>query len=337
MAEAIGVVASGVGIAGFAGQTLESVLKLKQLWDDVRDVPEDIAMLLEEIELFTDQLTVIETHYQQILASSNSQPGLNRYLAFCGKIAKSLDDIVIDIRTLLRTRKRFATVKMVLKKETIAKYKSRLESAKTMLTLALQTLQMPHVAQIGSTHSLLITCTNQLSNLTQQLSAPTPSEALVGASTPTAVINEKSLTHPKRERPSYRRQAGRHHSREKTLISFRTPKFWTASLWELQFERACAGWRMSMTFTSYRIVTQDSNVLSWALAGYIDGLRRLFASGEASPYDRDEYGSTPLHMAAMYGRVDACRFLLEQGADINAMTFDRGFRSQTTPIRMLQG
>ena len=69
----------------------------------------------------------------------------------------------------------------------------------------------------------------------------------------------------------------------------------------------------------------------------MEGLRKLFAAGNASPFEVDREGRTPLHVrtqlmtlddivltniqyAAMYARSGACRFLLAHGADANVRT-----------------
>ena len=50
MAEALGVAASGIAVAQLSIQVGSTVSKLKQLWDQVKDVPEDIADLMEQID-----------------------------------------------------------------------------------------------------------------------------------------------------------------------------------------------------------------------------------------------------------------------------------------------
>ncbi|KUJ17096.1 uncharacterized protein LY89DRAFT_71983 [Mollisia scopiformis] len=56
MAE-LGLIASGMGIASLGIQIGSGIIKLKQLWDDVNDAPEDIKYLLEEIETLSDLLS----------------------------------------------------------------------------------------------------------------------------------------------------------------------------------------------------------------------------------------------------------------------------------------
>ena len=50
MAEVFGLIASGVSIGALAGQIASSVVKLKSYLDRIRDVPEDISILINEIE-----------------------------------------------------------------------------------------------------------------------------------------------------------------------------------------------------------------------------------------------------------------------------------------------
>lgn len=51
-------------------------------------------------------------------------------------------------------------------------------------------------------------------------------------------------------------------------------------------------------------------------------LRHLVESGLAKVTDRDEQNVTPLHWAAINAQVAACRYLLEQGAEVDALGGD---------------
>jgi len=51
-------------------------------------------------------------------------------------------------------------------------------------------------------------------------------------------------------------------------------------------------------------------------------MRELINSGKASATDRDPQNITPLHWAAINAHVAACRFLLEQGAEVDALGGD---------------
>ena len=59
-----------------------------------------------------------------------------------------------------------------------------------------------------------------------------------------------------------------------------------------------------------------------AQRGDVDTIRSLIESGKASATDRDEQNITPLHWAAINAQLAACRYLLEQGAEIDALGGD---------------
>jgi ankyrin repeat protein len=70
--------------------------------------------------------------------------------------------------------------------------------------------------------------------------------------------------------------------------------------------------------------TTESNLMQHdifaaARQGRIDPIRALIKSGRARATDRDDDGITPLHLAAITGRVPACAYLIEQGAKVNAL------------------
>ena len=51
-------------------------------------------------------------------------------------------------------------------------------------------------------------------------------------------------------------------------------------------------------------------------------MRELIESGKASATSRDDQNITPLHWAAINAQVAACRYLLEQGAEVDALGGD---------------
>jgi palmitoyltransferase ZDHHC13/17 len=59
-----------------------------------------------------------------------------------------------------------------------------------------------------------------------------------------------------------------------------------------------------------------------AQRGDLNLIRQLIESGRARATDRDEQNITPLHWAAINAQVPACRYLLEQGAEVDALGGD---------------
>ena len=59
-----------------------------------------------------------------------------------------------------------------------------------------------------------------------------------------------------------------------------------------------------------------------AQRGDINLIRQLIESGRARATDRDEQNITPLHWAAINAQLPTCRYLLEQGAEVDALGGD---------------
>ena len=144
MAEAIGVIASGIAVGSLAAGITSSIVKLKSYWDQVQNAPEDMHDLLEELEVLGHLLADIADDQQQ-----NSMSGLifdstaiSRCLQHCQKGAdrlKELTDILsTDLDTSPRRKKQWASAKVVLKKGQIDRYKEKLERAMRLLSLSYQ-------------------------------------------------------------------------------------------------------------------------------------------------------------------------------------------------------
>ena len=68
------------------------------------------------------------------------------------------------------------------------------------------------------------------------------------------------------------------------------------------------------------MVKKDSQVLQFASQNNTQGIQELFSKGEASPFDCDEDGLTPLHVCFIAGSLE--------------YSFDNNFRSQLSNIAM---
>jgi predicted hydrocarbon binding protein len=65
MAEIFGAIASGIGIAGVAAQAIDGIRKLQTFCNDVRDAPEEIEYMINELEILLNTLVAIEAQIQR--------------------------------------------------------------------------------------------------------------------------------------------------------------------------------------------------------------------------------------------------------------------------------
>ena len=94
--------------------------------------------------------------------------------------------------------------------------------------------------------------------------------------------------------------------------NFTHPRWLINRAWSLHAVYAASGWTFKPRMMN--VIPEDSKLFRCAERGDVQGIRELFASREASPFDCTSHGLTVLHSAAS-SSVGLCRFLIEQGAD----------------------
>ena len=141
MAEVLGIVASSIAVVQGAQVLSQAVLSLSRLWGEVRDVPETIRHLVEDLELSGQIVAEIET---ELLRSSPESLSTAQRLVIerCRQAHRGLSDLVddlgADIASLRRRKKLLARVKVLLKKDALEKYEKRLQRAWSLLNFAVQ-------------------------------------------------------------------------------------------------------------------------------------------------------------------------------------------------------
>lgn len=144
MAEALGVVASGVAVAQLASQVASSIVKLKTFWEQVKDVPTEIRYLLFEI----DSWNLILSRIQQDLERPSNSPlasdtfYLAQSLDLCRQGSDALKVLVIELAAKVERKsglkQTLGSAKVALKSEDLKRLKRRMKSAVRLLSLSLQ-------------------------------------------------------------------------------------------------------------------------------------------------------------------------------------------------------
>jgi hypothetical protein len=137
----LSIAASGIAVAQVAGAVGGALLKLKQLWDEIQDVPETIPDLMEQLECLEPGLWEAE----QSISKDNISPlfwddtAARRSTEYCRKALDKLLDIARDLSVQIevtkrsRLRRNITRVKVVLKKDQLRKLEQRLEKAVCLL------------------------------------------------------------------------------------------------------------------------------------------------------------------------------------------------------------
>ena len=159
MAEILGVAASAAGLASLALQVINSANQLKQFCSNVKDVPKDLEILLEEIGVFSAVIADCAQEEQQqppppyTLSSksklpeqqwpSSYQTSITRAAENCQQAAVQLENLLADLHDACHKkgfRQVLASVKFVFREKQVKRGLQRLERAKSLLSLAQQCL-----------------------------------------------------------------------------------------------------------------------------------------------------------------------------------------------------
>ncbi|CAJ2503854.1 Uu.00g112480.m01.CDS01 [Anthostomella pinea] len=138
MAEAIGVFASGVAVVRLTAGIATAALKLKRLWDEVKDVPENIQSLLEQIDILR-------------LAAEDTQHGLDQFapvcsaetiVRYCQKAEHSISELVDTMSSHINSSKSFkrgfGKIRFWMRKDLLQAHERNLRNAFELLMLVNQ-------------------------------------------------------------------------------------------------------------------------------------------------------------------------------------------------------
>ena len=136
--DGLSAAASGMAVISLAFQLGDSLKQLHDFWDSVREAPDDIHAIQEELGLLSSVLAEMANEMQH----SGPDQTLTRALEICSDKVKKLNRITNEMEPgfasgSLRIRK-WTAFKAVFKSEKIQKFQKVLEGLKSTLMLAQQ-------------------------------------------------------------------------------------------------------------------------------------------------------------------------------------------------------
>lgn len=145
MAEVFGVVVSGITLAQLSGEILSNGLKIKGFVSDIYDAPESLHILLDQLQILGQVFQELDHSHDISVASMidlPSQASLLTATSHCKKAVERLNSLAQDLAGQIEAsrgmRQKIGRIRVVLKKDTLAKYERHLQSAVTLLSLAQQ-------------------------------------------------------------------------------------------------------------------------------------------------------------------------------------------------------
>ncbi|KAF9874879.1 hypothetical protein CkaCkLH20_07573 [Colletotrichum karsti] len=146
MAEVFGVVVSAFTVAEMASKFGTSIVKLKKLWDEVQDVPNEISQLFRQLELLRPVLQEMNDEFVQQTHKVHENRAANLSMEYCqqavGELGRLAEDLQSQVNNAKRTRRNITKLKVSFKKELIRSYQDRIQFALNLLALSQQTYLM---------------------------------------------------------------------------------------------------------------------------------------------------------------------------------------------------
>ncbi|CAD6452064.1 a16ff784-813b-4995-b4de-8d5ee30518a8 [Sclerotinia trifoliorum] len=296
MAEALGVASGAIGIVSFAVQLGDGILKLKSFWDAVKDAPEEILYILDELD--TTRLLLKEI--EDSLGNQTTSPAAARSLRLCQKGMDTLNNTVKELDKEMRKRKKWGGVKVAMKKELLEKMEKRLEKANSLMTMAHQNyiaslsksrhdkqgkLAMQQFSEVVSIRNALHSLTSAGSTcMAQQQTVDTNTSS--SSNTPTAK-DATSISRAKKALPKDQRIL---HAK------LRLPFF--SGVWQLcGYRQSTSGW--TFTLRTYNVVDRGAPIMKAAYFGDVARMQELFQTQQASLFDVNLSGCTVLHLGIL--------------------------------------
>ncbi|KAK4177758.1 hypothetical protein QBC36DRAFT_211011 [Triangularia setosa] len=343
MVEIKGLVSDGIAIMQAAGKVGSLVLLLSQLWKEVKDVPETITTLVEQLEYAALSIDTIETELQAVIGGGcPPTPMCAQTIQHCRHVHKELNKLVQDLMTDIissRRRKRYvAKMEAVLfKKAELEMYEKRFYRAWKILDMALQLLKISQMnlqpAPIASRVAESIALKNNQETDFQLEKQYTRNEKLVD-----------KWAFPVARKPTrirHREQNGRRTKIVKGRLIFESsilevsgtsgggyriklafPGWLLNRAWDLQVLFATCGWNVA--FRQYKMIDEGQGLFHQVMcdnhAITSTELQSSFASGRATPFIVDTKGQTLLHYAMRF-RPSLVGTLLDAGLDPFGVSF----------------
>ncbi|KAF7174260.1 hypothetical protein CNMCM6106_008463 [Aspergillus hiratsukae] len=287
MAEILGVVGSAISILQLVEQTIQTINRVRHVRNFMGTISDELEKFLDDIEIV--QAVLLALRPDMVKLRVLSLPLIERRLQRFQVDLTVLASVIQNQRDRVGNRR--AKFKLFLKKDRLQKQRESLENIRhTLNTLLLlqQTYNSAHVRDLR-----LIEDKTGISTATLQASSDCQEQE----------YNSR--------RPKDLQNIGPRKTRGTKVFSFRTPLLFVDRFWNINITGITSGWNFSIR--SYSVIS--SAIIRHCIDGNIEEIQRLFDNHHASPFDCTDDGRTLLHIAAAYGQLEVCKFLLQNGAD----------------------
>ncbi|KAK0384167.1 hypothetical protein NLU13_8255 [Sarocladium strictum] len=273
---------AAVAFATVIAQVTVASVKLKRLWGQISDTPGDTQYLIQNLE--TVEILLNEMGILHSKSTWSEEQCLLRCQGLCTTAYKELEASARVLEAKLKTKgrvgKKLVAARAVLNRDVLANQEKRLERAMNLLFFAHQiacSRTMAHSVSVEVTRRLLVDVIPKLATPEQDPSSRPSIESgfdrIVTTNSSIQSANQPGVAGPSR-RTGQTKHAG-------WVRRLRFPTWWSDAIYELRFVPQPS----SYIFRIYNVISMDAPIVEYISEGDAEGVRVLFESRQASPYD----------------------------------------------------
>ncbi|KAI8153691.1 hypothetical protein K4K49_005179 [Colletotrichum sp. SAR 10_70] len=136
MAEALGLASSIIAVADLTGKTIALTIKLKTLWEEVKDVPITLLDKAEYLQHLEELLDLAEQDATEDYTPTAVRNAINRARAAKNDVQNTIDAYTEELANRRHYRRRIAAAKFVIQKDDLRTVEQKLDRALELYKLA---------------------------------------------------------------------------------------------------------------------------------------------------------------------------------------------------------
>ncbi|KAK5719543.1 hypothetical protein LTR15_008067 [Elasticomyces elasticus] len=315
MAEALALVASIAGVAGFATLAMQlgqGLVKLKELHKRLGDAPETLNHAILSIMTIQTQLQMVQTCTTSSGHYTLQRATVDAPLELCQRSIRKVNVIIDNIERGWKRSERFGKLMVTMKDREMRDLLQQLDREQSMLSLAVQfyaeaTRKLDHNATLLAFQNVV----DRLDRIEDAHCRP-----MINSVIPTTT--QHFDVQPGSDGSSSTnlvkisgRRSGRPQNAKSKRFTLRL-RFWShTEVYSMSTSYAFRTW--TVTLRTYNIVPVGSGILQACRNGDLAAVRAMIAAGRASPLDQDAYDNTTLMYATeqIAEHPDKCKALIQ--------------------------
>ncbi|CEJ89519.1 hypothetical protein VHEMI05360 [[Torrubiella] hemipterigena] len=316
MAALLGVVSSGINAAGFPGQLAKQAFELRRLWNEVQDAPEDVFDLIDQMEWLQPMVSSMGNSLSD--HSVNVPNGAEQCLVQCGKALSNLQKLAIDLSQNITSNKRLkksiAKIRVIIKKEQLQKYHSRLENALNGLRTACLVYTMNQCYSMKRDTSAIISKLENFEDSIKKTDSSLPVKNL-----PTSAARRchawNSSAHMWGSDYSFQSYETKGETFQSLRLRLQLPRWLTGLSLNVILQHETCGWKMSLYPRTIR--PYPETVFDIISNGSSADLFKFLSQSKRTLFDYDENGRSLIHHCLHRHNVAIALDLIDAGVKLD--------------------